>query len=131
MNFKIKQGALWILVVVLASCSKGDAYVLGPQSFSDVEVIVEIRPGAPQVGMNEFLVVATHENRRPAYEYIVSIKMQQHNRWSQSIQDGATGVYRRAIRISNPDTDILQVQLQHKKNKDKVHQLFFPLRQSN
>jgi hypothetical protein len=94
---------------------------------NDVEILVEIRPGAPTVGMNEFLVMATQKNRLPASQYIVSIKLQSDEEWSQAIQDGATGVYRRAIRVNNPSSDALMVQLVSKDRRQPAAELRFPL----
>ena len=115
------------MLVFAVACGRSDAYVLGPKMYKDIDVLVEIRPGAPTVGMNEFLVVATHENRIPAFEYIVSIKMKGHDAWHQSIQDGETGVYRRAIRVNDPANDVLTVQLVNKDGKQPAAQLEFPL----
>ena len=113
-----------LLLIGVSACSRENAYILGPQVHGDVEVLVEIRPGAPTVGMNEFIVVATHTNRLPAKEYIVSIKLKDSGEWRQSIQDGHSGVYRRAIRVNNPQTDVLLVELDDKKTKTILN---FPL----
>ncbi len=116
-----------LLILMLYGCSADDAYLLGPQMYNNVEILVEIRPGAPKVGMNEFLVMATHKNRLPASQYIVSIKLQSETDWAQAIQDGATGVYRRAIRVNNPNSDTLMVQLVSKDGKQPATELSFPL----
>jgi hypothetical protein len=94
---------------------------------NDIEILVEIRPGAPTVGMNEFLVMATQKNRLAASKYIVSIKLKGDEQWRQAIQDGATGVYRRAIRVNDPVNDVLMVQLADKDGKQPVAELGFPL----
>ena len=117
------------MLVFAVACGRGDAYVLGPKMYKDIDVLVEIRPGAPTVGMNEFLVVATHENRRPAFEYVVSIKMKGQDAWHQSIQDGETGVFRRAIRVNDPVNDVLTVQMVNKDDGQSVAELDFPLSQ--
>lgn len=127
MAYLRKKFAPIVLLLILCGCSAGDAYLLGPQMHNEVEILVEIRPGAPKVGMNEFLVMATHKNRLPASRYIVSIKLQNDSEWSQAIQDGATGVYRRAIRVNNPSNDILMVQLLSKDGKEPAAELSFPL----
>jgi hypothetical protein len=112
----------------IAACGSSSAYVLGPKMYNDISILVEIRPGSPTVGMNEFLVMATHKNRIPASEYIVSIKIKGQDDWHQSIQDGATGVYRRAIRVNDPATDVLTVQLVNKDDKQPPAEFDFPLR---
>jgi hypothetical protein len=116
-----------LLITSVYGCGSRDAYLLGPQMVNDIEILVEIRPGAPTVGMNEFLVLATQKNRLPASEYIVSIKLEGQERWHQSIQDGATGVYRRAIRVNDPDNDVLLVQLVGKDGQQPGKVLSFPL----
>ena len=124
-----KISLLIFMLVFAVACGRGDAYVLGPKMYKDIDVLVEIRPGAPTVGMNEFLVVATHENRRPAFEYVVSIKMKGQDAWHQSIQDGETGVFRRAIRVNDPVNDVLTVQMVNKDDGQSVAELDFPLSQ--
>lgn len=118
---------LFLTVLSMVGCGQGDAFLLGPKWIDDVHVIVEIRPGAPTVGMNEFLVIATQKDRRPAHQYIVSIKMKNANQWRQSIQDGESGVYRRAIRVIDPIKDVLLVKFESKDGSDKVVELIFPL----
>jgi hypothetical protein len=116
-----------LLITSFYGCGSRDAYLLGPQMHNDIEILVEIRPGAPTVGMNEFLVMATHKNRLPASKYIVSIKLKGQEKWHQSIQDGATGVYRRAIRVNDPGNDVLLVQLEGKDGQQPATVLSFPL----
>ncbi|MCI0506085.1 MAG: hypothetical protein L0Z73_08220 [Gammaproteobacteria bacterium] len=121
----ILSGAL--LFVALVGCGRGDAYILAPQHWNDTEFLVEIRPGAPTRGMNEFVVVATDIKGLPGYEYVVSIKMNTANDWNQMIQDGHSGVYRRAIAIDDPQNGVLMVQITHKKEQNKQTILSFPL----
>lgn len=121
---------IFITILLIASfygCGSRDAYLLGPQMYNDIEILVEIRPGAPTVGMNEFLVMATQKNRLPGSNYIVSIKLKGQEQWHQAIQDGATGVYRRAIRVNDPDNDVLRVQLVSKDGQQPASVLSFPL----
>lgn len=119
---------LLLTITVVASCSRSDAYILVPQRWNKHEILVEIRPGAPRQGMNEFVVVATHyETGVPGYEYIVSLKMNTGERWQQMIQDGHSGVYRRAIAVKDPVNGILVVQIKHKREENKKTELDFPL----
>jgi hypothetical protein len=117
------------LFMMLGACGGQGAYVLGPKWLDDLEVAVEIRPGAPTAGMNEFLVIVTHRDRKPGHQYIVSIKMDHQSEWRQSIQDGATGVFRRAVRVDDPVNDVLLVKLEAKRSNAEVGQLEFPLSQ--
>ena len=122
----------WLIIVilltaVLVGCGRGSAYILVPQHWNDTEFLVEIRPGAPTRGMNEFVVVATDSKGVPGYEYIVSIKMNSAKDWQQMIQDGHSGVYRRAIAVDDPQNGVLLVQVRHKREEGKQVSLSFPL----
>jgi hypothetical protein len=122
----------WLIIVALltaslAGCGRGNAYILVPQQWNDTEFLVEIRPGAPTRGMNEFVVVATDSKGVPGYEYIVSIKMNTAKDWQQMIQDGHSGVYRRAIAVDDPENGVLLVQVRHKREENKQVSLSFPL----
>ena len=120
----VKKILIVACCLTIVACGRGDAYLLGPQWLGDVEVYVESRPGKPTVGMNEFLVVATHKDHKPAYQYVISISVKGSDKWIQTIQDGYSGVYRRATRISDPTVDVLAVKLE---KSDKTEILYFPL----
>jgi len=116
-----------LIITLLLSCWQGSAYILVPQHWNDTEFLVEIRPGAPTRGMNEFVIVATDVKGVPGYEYVVSIRMNEEDKWQQMIQDGHSGVYRRAIAVDDPENGVLSVQLKHKRDADKQTGLNFPL----
>jgi len=119
---------LILAIVSIANCSRSNAYILVPQRWNEHEILVEIRPGAPRQGMNEFVVVATnYKTGVPGYEYIVSLKMNTNDRWQQMIQDGHSGVYRRAIAVKDPVNGVLVVQIKHKREENKKTELTFPL----
>ncbi len=86
------------------------------QSWEDLIIHVETRPAPLLKGVNEFLVYATKNARQPGSDLIISIKERGASKWHQSIQDGHVGVYRRAIFINNPETNVLQVRI--KRGKD-------------
>ena len=124
MSIVLRAALILLLLCLSQACSEDSAYILKPQWWQDVEVMVEIRPSVPRAGMNEFLVVATQKNRRPAFDLIVSLKTEHGKRWEQSIQDGHSGVYRRAIWVQDPKTDVLLVQLQRGEERGELR---FPL----
>jgi hypothetical protein len=76
--------------------------------------------------MNEFLIVASRSKNRdvPAHDLIVSLAINDSEHWEQAIQDGFVGVYRRALKISDPGKDVLLVRLQHGKDSGILR---FPL----
>lgn len=115
------------LILVLTGCGRGGAYILPPQVWDNTEFIVEIRPGAPQKGMNEFVIIATQKDGVPAYNYVVTITTDMNDKESQMIQDGHSGVYRRAIEVKDPANEVLVVKVAHKKETDKKTELRYPL----
>ena len=97
---------------------------LEPQKWGNVIFEVESRPAPVRVGMNEFLVIATEERGRPVHDLIVSMRASGEQKWHQAIQDGLSGVYRRAIRVpSNAHALTLLVQ---RKRSDEEIELVFP-----
>ena len=115
------------LMLVLNGCGRGGAYILPPQAWDNTEFLVEIRPGAPQKGMNEFVIIATQLDGVPAYNYVVTITTDMNDKESQMIQDGHSGVYRRAIEVKDPENEVLVVKIAHKKETDKKTELRYPL----
>lgn len=110
------------LVLLLAACG-GSAPSLPVQNWEDVQVEVETRPPLLEPGMNEFVVIATR-GKRPASDLIVSIAINDTERWHQAIQDGHVGAYRRAVRVPDPVNDVLFVRIEHD-NRQGI--LRFPL----
>ena len=114
--------ALVCAVLLLGACGASESR-LPVQEWRGATIGVETRPAPVVVGMNEFLVSGTRPTRRAAYDMLVSIRMRDGDPWVQSIQDGHTGVYRRALKVGDgPQT--LQVRL---KRRAEETVLFYPL----
>lgn len=112
--------ALW-----LVACSEPDPrFQIAPQAWNEIKVEVETRPTPIQAGMNEFLIIATLERGKPVSDLVVSLRAQPGAQWQQAIQDGHSGVYRRALRV--PGTPTLYVRLR-KTRSDEQAVLEFPL----
>ena len=122
-NGAMVKCAAFLLAGMLAACSDSGPEIPA-QKWQNLDIRVEVRPNPPQVGMNEFLVLATGERSRPAYDLIVSLRTSDHDEWKQMIEDGQVGVYRRAAEVGPGERSVLQVQL---KNKDAESVLRFPL----
>ena len=113
-----------VLCTLLFACG-AERSRLPTQEWQDVVVGVETRPAPVVIGMNEFLVSATRKTGGAEYDLLVFIRMHESEPWTQSIQDGRTGVYRRAIAVGAvPQT--LQVRV---KRAGQETVLMFPLRQ--
>ena len=101
---------LALIAVMVGACSEPDPrYLIQPQKWNDIVIEVESRPTPIRPGMNEFLVIATLEHGKPVPDLIVSLRAEPNDEWQQAIQDGYSGVYRRALRL--PGTPNLYVQL--------------------
>ncbi len=109
------------LIGALAACGGDHAADLPPQKWHDMEVRVESRPNPPHPGMNEFLVMVTDRRGRPAYDLIVSMRTDDKDEWTQAIQDGQVGVYRRAVRVGAGTRSVLQVRLTRNGTEDTLY----------
>jgi hypothetical protein len=118
--------SLLLLPLLLAACSGEDVASYGPRDWSGMHFVVEGRPVPLRAGMNEFIVIATGEHDRPGVNFVVSLRVGDHGEWHQAIQDGYTGVYRRAVRVTSPKTDVLQVQVRKARSEEQTV-LSFPL----
>jgi len=116
------------LVGLLSACADERAVVLGPQQWQDLGVKVETRPSPLRVGMNEFIVIASREEYKPGVGLIVMLRVNENGEWRQAIQDGFTGVYRRAVKVDDPQTQSLSVHIRRSKSEDETT-LLFPLNQ--
>ena len=111
------------LVLIMVSCNSDL-----PQSetidWEDLSFHIETRPPFVSKGMIEILLVANRGEHKRAFDLLVSYRIGQQGKWVQAIQDGHTGVYRRALNVVSPETDILNVHVKYN-NKEKI--LEFPL----
>ena len=103
-------GLLLGFVLLLQGCSDDGAPRRQPQHWQDLEIVLESRPLQVRRGMNEFLIIATTARGLPGQDMVVSLRMTDGDEWYQTIQDGHSGVFRRAIRVRNGQ-DTIQVQL--------------------
>ena len=120
----------WIFGIVavfgLSACSEVDPkFAIEPQMWEDVVVEIQTRPAPPRPGMNEFLIIATLERGKPVHNMIVSVRTSPGGEWRQAIQDGHSGVYRRAMPVTE-EYPALQVELRRKRT-DEGGVLEFPI----
>jgi len=103
--------SLLALTLLLQGCSgSGNSPEIAAQHWGDAEIDVQTRPLQVRPGMVEFLIIATTARGLPVHDMVVSIRMDDADAWSQTIQDGHSGVYRRAIRVA-AGQDMVYVQL--------------------
>ncbi len=120
-----------VFVGLLSACSTEQSGILGPQQWQDLGFRVEARPSPLRVGMNEFIVVASLGKYKPGVGLVVMLRVGENEEWRQAIQDGYTGVYRRAVKVDDPATQSLSVHVRRVKGDNEGDEtvLLFPLNQ--
>lgn len=114
----------------LAGCGNEDDIAYGPKQWQGLQIVVETRPAPVTAGMNEFIVIISRGNNRPGVGMVVSLRTDDGMEWRQAIQDGYTGVYRRAIPVNDPQRDVLAVNLRNtslEEGEQPETTLYFPL----
>lgn len=119
--------AALLAALLLVACSGSSFAPYPPQVFEDVIIEVETRPARVEEGMIEFLVIATRQPRRPAHNLLIHISIDDTGVWQQAIQDGHMGVYRRALAVTDPVNNVLNVRIRY---DDRERTLHFPLAQT-
>jgi len=113
----LRASVVLLLALLLVACADEAATRLGPQQWQDIEFVVETRPSPIRVGMNEFIVIANREVYKPGVGLVVSLRIDDDQEWRQAIQDGFTGVYRRALRVDDPQNQSLVVHVRRAKTE--------------
>ena len=90
-----------LLSVVLWGCGSDVSDTLGHRRLGDVVIEVQCRPIPVTIGMNEFLVLATDVRGAPVHDLLVDVRMKDDAEWRQAIQDGFSGVYRKALGVES------------------------------
>lgn len=116
-----------LIALLMAGCGGSGFAPYPPQMFEDVIIEVETRPARVEEGMIEFLIIASREPRRPAHNLLVFISIDDTGVWQQAIQDGHMGVYRRALAVTDPVNNVLNVRIRY---DDRERILQFPLAQA-
>jgi len=112
----MKKIFLLVSLLLLASCMN-EIPTTQFQEWGEYSFRLESRPPHVQPGMNEFLLVSNFKKKFRAYDLIVSYRIGPVGKWNQAIQDGHTGVYRKAMRVDNVETDVLYVYVKQNKKK--------------
>ena len=122
----MRTGLLLLCVLtLLGGCGPTIESTIPPQEWDGIVFEVQTRPTSLQAGMNEFLILATEKSGRPVHNLVVSLRMDEADPWRQAIQDGHSGVYRRALSVAESATS-LSLNARRKKSEDEV-ELSFPI----
>lgn len=84
---------------------------------------IETQPTPIRQGMNEFILIANHQQRGFVNDLLVEVHTEQSG-WKQAIPDGALGVFRKALPVQNVQHDHLYVRLTR---RGKHHEMIFSL----
>jgi hypothetical protein len=115
-----------LLAVGLAACNdEAKPLQIPSQHWKENVVRIETHPNPPLAGMSEVVVIVTGPHGRPTGNLIVSLRGGESQPWTQAIQDGFIGVYRRAVDIGESNSAAVQVRLQEG-SEEKV--LLFPFK---
>ncbi len=110
----MKKILLLISFLFLASCVN-DIPTTQFQEWGDYSFRLESRPPQVQLGMNEFLLIVNFKKKHRAYDLIINFRIGPTGKWNQAIQDGHTGVYRKALKVRSVETDVLYVYVKQSK----------------
>jgi hypothetical protein len=113
------------MILLLSAGGCGEAADIPSQHWQDMTIHVESRPSPPRPGMNEFLVIATDTNGKPGYDLFILLRASDQDRWTEAIEDGQEGVYRRAVKVEPGRHPELQVKIRRDNEGTILH---FPLR---
>ncbi len=120
----MKQFVIALFVLCLSACSAPEEYVPIPvQNWDGTLIEIQTRPAPVSAGMNEFLVIATLERGKPVHDLIVSLRASDAQEWKQAIQDGHSGVYRKAVMVPK-GARYIYVDLRKKRSEDATELKF-------
>jgi len=121
---KFVTTGLVLLSALLAGCSGAPEPISEPLKWEEAVIELQSQPSPVAVGMNEFMVVATEERGRPVRDLVISLKAA-NGQWRQAIQDGHSGVYRRALAVAAGQVEI-ELKVRRKRTENEAV-LIFPI----
>jgi len=106
--------------MLIAGCSSEQpGWSPEPQSWQDITIRMETQPTPVRVGMNEFLLIANHQQRGFVNDLLVEVHTNGSG-WKQAMPDGALGVFRRALPVSDIEHDHLYVRLTRRGEQGEI-----------
>jgi len=97
--------------LLLSACSAGEqGWLPEPQTWQDITMRIETQPAPIRKGMNEFILIANHQQRGFVNDLLVEVHTESSG-WKQAMPDGALGVFRRALPVGDVQHDHLYVRL--------------------
>ena len=102
------------IIAILSACTT-EIPTTATTKWGDYTFRLEARPPIITKGMVELLTIVDFQENLRGWDLILYYRIGPTGRWVQAIQDGHTGVYRRAMKIKDPETDVLYLHV--KKNQ--------------
>jgi len=97
--------------MLIAGCSSEQpGWSPEPQAWQDITIRIETQPSPIRRGMNEFILIANHQQRGFVNDLLVEVHTNGSG-WKQAMPDGALGVFRRALPVGDVQQDHLYVRL--------------------
>ena len=115
----MKKIYLILVSVLLLSACTTEIPTSPTHVWGDYSLHLESRPPIIEQGMVEFLTIVNFEEKLRGWDLIVYYRMGPTGRWVQAIQDGHTGVYRRAMMVNDPETEVLYVHVKKKQSREQ------------
>ena len=113
-----------LLALLLTGCSAEQvSWAPPPQSWQDTTIRMESQPSPVRLGMNEFILIASHQQRGFVNDLLVEVHTE-NSGWKQAMPDGALGVFRRALPVRDVQRDHLYVRLTR---RGQHGEMIFPL----
>jgi len=98
-------------VLLMSACSADEqVWSPKPQSWQDITMRFETQPSPIRLGMNEFILISSHQQRGFMNDLLVEVHTESSG-WKQAMPDGALGVFRRALPVNDIGHDHLYVRL--------------------
>jgi len=117
---------LMLAGLLLSSCSADEEnWLPAPQSWQDITIRMETQPTPIRQGMNEFILIANHQQRGFVNDLLVEVHTE-HSGWKQAMPDGALGVFRRALPVKDVLHDHLYVRLTRRGQYSEIVFAFAP-----
>jgi len=115
----MKKICLLLIVFLLASCTT-EIPTSPSVKWDEYTIRIESRPPVIEKGMMELLTLVDYEERGRGWDLIVYYRMGPSGRWIQAMQDGHTGVYRRAMNVIDPVAGVLHVHIKRKQSREEL-----------
>ncbi len=113
-----------LLALTLTACGSDEAQ-MAVKHYGKYTVAIETRPSPIEAGVDEVVVIITGNRHRPLWDALVRLRALPNANWVQAIEDGHTGVYRRAVDFGVPTpTGPLHVEIEE---NGKATEIDFPL----